>query len=134
MAMKLTARIERAPRVLQTLKKMDPSFNAAIFTDALTEIGLRVQRNAIKEQILSGNGPVHPTKLTHRSGALRDSIRVDRRRAPRSVDVGTDIAYGRRHEFGIAISPRPFLGPALDAIEPMFGKIVIKHWKRASGL
>jgi len=78
---------------------------------------------------------VHPSKLTNRSFRLRDSIGTDLRALPKFVEVGTDVDYAAKHEFGLKNFPeRPFMEPALKVIRPKMTGIVIRHWKREAGL
>ncbi len=125
----------------KALKRANPAVNTRIIRESLLEAAGRVQADAAGVQITGGGrgkgkglAPL-PNKLTSRTGALRRSIAVDRRPLPLAVEVGTDLAYGSIHEFGIGNYPkRPFMGPALDKISPQFGAIVVKRWKREARL
>lgn len=69
---------------------------------------LRVER-ATKGRLTGGN-PLHV-----RTGRLRASILVDTKRIGKTVrgEVGTDVFYGKVHEFGLkGMKKRPFLGPS----------------------
>ena len=122
-------------RLRKRLAKMDPQQNARILIKSYREIALKISANARNVQIRRGRGAVHPTKLTHRSFRLRDSIVPDFKGLPRFAEVGTNLFYGAIHEFGLGRFPaRPFMEPALDAISPTIPVIVTKHWKREAGL
>ena len=68
-------------------------------------------KSSKNEYFLSGGGPVHPSKLTSRSGRLRDSIRIIE---PIKTSSGFEgglraggpgIPYAAIHEFGGRTSP-----------------------------
>ncbi len=127
----------------QRLKKMNPAVNTRIIREGLLEAAGLIQANAAKIQITGGGRgkgkqlPPLPHKLTSRRGGsgLVGSIKVDRKPLPFAIEVGTDLDYGPVHEFGLGNYPeRPFMAPALDAIEPRIDDIIIKHWKREAKL
>ncbi len=69
-----------------------------------------------KSFIENHKGPVHPTKLTARTGNLRRSIqsRVNRKTGLVIGSIGTTVGYGRKHELGThMMASRPFLYPAI---------------------
>ena len=140
MAVKFKVSVVGSKQLRRKLERMDPGRNKAILRNSLIESALLVQRDAAKNQILTGGGGKrsgmtrpHPRHLTSRTGTLRRSIKVDRGPLPFAIDVGTDLVYGAYHELR-AKRRRPFLQPALDRVAPKFGDIFIKNWKRAAGL
>ena len=141
MAVGLRVSVVGSKALLRQLKRTNPAINRRIVTESLVEIALKVQTNAANLQITGGGRgkgkglSALPNKLTSRTGTLRRSIAVDRKPLPRAIEVGTDLVYGPIHEFGLGNFPeRPFMGPALDAISPQFGAVVIKRWKREARL
>ena len=139
MAATISVSVVGTKELKRKLEKMNPGVNKKIVRDSLIESALTLQANAATKQIRHGarKSPPIPGQLTNRLGGhgLVGSIRVNRGPLPFAIEVGTDKAYGPRHEFGTGGMPeRPFLQPALDAVAPKFGDIVVKHWKRAAGL
>ncbi len=135
--------------------KLDPKLSKRALSSALTEIALKVAKNAAEEQIIRGgrtlearrggrrgskmfDSPVDPKRITSRSGRLRASIAgqgfrrgIDDRKLPNEISVGSDVVYAPVHEFGNRFTrARPFLGPALEAIVPQMDDILAKHWER----
>ena len=142
MATQLRVSVVGMPALRRALDKMNPGVNRKIVRNSLIESALTIQRDAVKNQILSGGGgkrsgmtKPHSTFLTSRTGTLRRSIKVDRGPLPFAIEVGTDLVYGAAHEFGLGgMKKRAFMQPALDRAAPKFGDIVVKHWKREAGL
>jgi HK97 gp10 family phage protein len=135
MATSLSIKIEGGANLRKALAKLDPATNGAIFRGAVREAAPLIAANARNVQLRRGGGPVHPTQLTSRTFHLRDEIGPDYGGLPAFAEVGTDVFYGAIHEFGQGrMPPRPFMGPALEAIAPKIPAIVVKHWKKASGL
>ena len=142
MATKIRVSVVGTKALKRKLEKMNPGVNKKILRGSLIESALTVQRDAVKNQILSGGGgkksgrtKPHPKFLTSRTGTLRRSIKVDRGPLPFAIEVGTDLGYGAKHEFGLRGMPRrSFMQPALDRQAPKFGDIVVKQWKKAAGL
>lgn len=55
------------------------------------------------------------------TGATANSIGVDLEDAGLAASIGPTTSYAPYLEFGTRrMSPRPFMGPALDAVEPSF--------------
>lgn len=89
--------------------------------------------------------PAVPGILTTRTGRLRDSIgwRIDCKGKDIIGRVGTNVIYGRIHEYGgtagrnhaARIPPRPYLKPALEAearnIKKDLGTMIAGALKRA---
>jgi len=135
MALVIAAKLKFDPGVKRKLAKLNPTATPRVFEKAAMEVALRIQTLAQKKYILSGNGPVHAKYLTHRTGNLRDSIRVDRSGLPRKIEVGTEVLYGAYHETGKGVKKaRPFMAPALKEVQPKIPAIFVKHWKREAGL
>lgn len=87
--------------VQRVLKTLDVKARPRPIARGLTKIGLLVQKIATQDvMIRGGQGPPHPTRLTSRTGTLRRSYSVNRRRLPQFVEVGTPLIYGRTHELG----------------------------------
>jgi len=143
MATALRVSLVGTKELQRRLKQMNPAINKRIIKESLLEGALKVQTNAASIQITGGGrgkgkglAPLR-NKLTSRTGTLRRSIAVDRKPLPFAIEVGSDLAYAAPHEFGFPkrnLPPRPFMGPALDAVSPQFGAIVIKRWKREAKL
>jgi len=88
-----------------------------------------VQQGAIKVQSIAQaqylSGP-RPQKLGVISGRLWGSItaKSDRKGNTITGKTGTNVMYGPKHEFGINVKKRPFLGPALkDSTKFIQGRI-----------
>ena len=55
------------------------------------------------------------------TGATANSIGVDLENGGLAASIGPTTSYAAYLEFGTRrMSPRPFMGPALDAVEPSF--------------
>lgn len=55
------------------------------------------------------------------TGTLRRSIHHEISDDGLDAEVGTDVEYGPAQEFGTSVMPpAPYLGPALDEMEPTF--------------
>ncbi len=142
MATQIRVSVVGLPELQRRLEKMNPGTNKRILRKSLIESALLIQRDAAKNQILAGGGgkrggmtKPHPKFLTSRTGTLRRSIKVDRGPLPFAIEVGTDLGYGAKHEFGLGgVKKRSFMQPALDRVAQKFGDIVTKHWKREAGL
>lgn len=130
----VTVKLEGGAKLRAALKKMNPAQNLRIFTKSAGEVAQLIATNAKEVQLLKGDGPVDQLKLTNRSLRLSQSIGIDFSPLPKAIEVGTNVVYGARHEFGIGIKARPFMAPALEAVRPKIPGIVIKHWKREAGL
>jgi hypothetical protein len=128
----------------KALAKLDPATNARIMITSFRQVAVLIAANARNVQILSGGGEPHRSRLTHRSRDLRDSIGPDFSGLPLYAEVGTKLFYGAIHEYGgtfarkggttVTFPERPFMGPALDAIEPKIPEVVVRNWKREGGL
>lgn len=130
-----TVKIEGGAELRRRLNKMDPATNFRIMRKGIAEIAVKISSNARTKQLLKGRGDVQPSRLTNRSFDLRDSIGPDLRALPKFAEVGTDIDYAARHEFGLDGYPvRAFMEPALEAIEPQIPAIIVKHWRRQGGV
>jgi HK97 gp10 family phage protein len=139
MAVSIGVSVTGTKELKRALERMNPGTNKRILRNSLLEAAFMLQKDAATNQIRHGarKSPPIPGKLTNRHGGagLVGSIRVNRGPLPFAIEVGTDKAYGARHEFGTRGMPRrPFLQPALDKIAPKFGDIVVKHWKKEAGL
>lgn len=92
---------------------------------ALTRSSMFIARE-VKSAHLSGpkmqRGMGHPTMATLavRTGRLRRSItqRVAVEPGRYSAIIGTNVPYGRKHEFGQGVPFRPFLRPSLEKKRP----------------
>ena len=134
----------------KALRRMSPAQQRDIIESSLLECAQRIQANAKDKQILGGGAKAvvrgrgvqikpHPTKLTHRTRTLSRAIAVDLK-PPSSVDVGVlsgtnskALRYAAVHEFGTMGFPRPFIQPALEAVEGRFPEVFLRHWRRVSG-
>ncbi len=144
MATALRVSLVGTKELQRRLKQMNPAINKRIIRESLVEAAGKIQTNAALVQITGGGRgkgqglPPLPHKLTSRTGTLRRSIAVDRKPLPLAIEIGPNPpadGYGEIHELGLGNYPkRPFMGPALDAISPEFGAIVIKRWKREAKL
>lgn len=148
MAVRVVAEVEGMKPLLAMLKKLSPEKSSEILVRSLLECAHLVAENAKREQIIRGgrfnvpgprggknlqDRPPHPSKLTSRSGRLRDSISPRWHRKPWSIDVGTDVVYGRVHEEGIPPFPkRAYLEPAVEATERRFPDIFMRNWRRVA--
>lgn len=138
----ISVRIEGGKNLQAALRRMDPEQNLRIFRLSAGEIALKIATNAKEAQLLKGGGPISlpsqtkgSKRLYNRSHRLYDSIGVDFSPLPKAVEVGSDVIYAPRHEYGLGGMPaRPFMRPALDAIKPKIPGIVVKHWKREARL
>ena len=76
-------------------------------------------------------GP-RPQRLGVVTGRLRSSLLVDTERDGHTVrgTMGTDVYYARKHEFGIGVRKRPFLGPAMKAKSRQVRTIVNDAFER----
>ena len=127
----------------RVIRGIDPETNPRYIRQALRKGGLLIQRNAARKQIKpGGKGPPERTRLTSRTGTGRRSIRVDRGGLTNFfVDIGSDLKYMQLHEVGGTVQrrqhtrqlaggtlvtvrahsatfgARPYLAPALDAVE-----------------
>ncbi len=89
----------------------------------LARSGLAVQREAQKR--IHGERATNPPHLLGIiTGRLRGSIAVDLASDGLSVTVGTNVEYAEKHELGIFVPARPFMGPGLKAAEPFILKEV----------
>lgn len=134
--------------VRQFTDRLKPEVSKRVLSRALTEIAMKIAKNAAEEQIIRGgrfsrggklyDTPVDPVRITSRTGRLRASIAaqgfrrgIDDSRLPREISVGSDVVYAPVHEFGNTTTrARPFLAPALEAIIPEMDEILAKHWER----
>ena len=65
------------------------------------------------------------------TGALRNSIQAETT-GELEGEVGVGVEYGPYVEFGtVKTAPQPFLGPAVDAVQPAFEKAVAAVIARA---
>ncbi len=128
-------KLEGGAKLRKRLNKMDPASNFAILRRSISEVAVKISSDARENQLLKGRGRVHDSKLTNRSFTLRNSIGVDLRALPKFAEVGTDLKYAARHEFGLDGFPvRAFMEPAFEKISPQVPAIIVKHWKREAGL
>jgi phage gpG-like protein len=145
MAVSLSINVEGIEAVQAQLDRINPRKNPKMVGRALVNCALLTQKIATEEKIIRGGrfrGPAgprggkgkmmsskpHPTKLTSRTSRLRDSIAVNRRALPWSVEVGTDVVYAAVHEYGGKHHPpRPYLGPALEDASKRFGDIFARE-------
>ena len=141
MAALMRASIQNTAEVRRFLERINPGENKRIVRNALVRSALEVQKNAVDLQIAAGGRgkgkalSVLPHKLTSRTGTLRRSIGLDKSDLPFAIEVGTALVYGGVHEHGSRTHPkRPFMAPALAAISPRFGQIVVAEWTKAAGL
>jgi len=120
-------------------KRLGKQIPASAVPDGLVELGLWIQSNAAREQIIRGGpkgAPPDARQLTSRTGTLRRSIRVDRQGLPKVVSVGSDLEYARPHELGSPkqnLPARPYLTPAAAEAERrgLPESIMNKHIRRA---
>jgi hypothetical protein len=134
---------EKVQRLLKTLKP--PTSDKAI-TAGLIGAAKAVAADAKLNQIIRGGAfmtssigvaaaafnikggradlKVNPHRLTSRSGNLRDSIVINRTKAPRSMEVGPWREYGRTHEFGFSGS----VTVKLHQRQVVFGRKVAKKF------
>lgn len=116
------------------LRRMSPQSNPAWVRRGMLKVGFQMQTLAASKYILRGGGPrapVHPTMLTSRTGTLRRSIAVNRRRLPFTVSVGTHLRYGRTHELGLGPYPRrAFLDPALQEVAKTAANVLAEEWEK----
>lgn len=151
MPVSLRVNVKGTADVVRMLNRVSPKKNGRWVTEALIESAERVQTLAARKYIIGGgrfrgprgprggkgkltDAPVNPHRITSRSNFLRSRIAVDHARAPRSVEIGTDVIYGPVHELGspkLGIRARPFLQPALEEASSAFEGIFIKEWKKA---
>lgn len=105
---------------------------AMFFAEAKSKMSFLV--GLYKSKIYSsGKAPVHPTKLTARTGHLRRSIqaRVIRKKGLVVGSIGTNVFYGRRHELGImGMKQRAFLLPAIRDNITKINDIINQEIKR----
>lgn len=115
------------------LKKLDPKTNPEFVRRALVKGGFLIQSDAQMNQIeRGGKGPPLPHRLTSRTGTGRRSIRVDRGGLPNFfVDIGSDLRYMQLHETGGKTMPaRPYLAPALDAVDEKLEGLFLREWDK----
>ena len=140
----------------RTVRNMNPETNPKFVRSALTKGGLLIQRNAARKQIIpGGKAPPAKKRLTSRTGTGRRSIRVDRSGLSRFyVDIGSDLEYMKLHEIGGTVQrrqharrtksgnlaavtahsatfpARPYLAPALDAVNDELEQLFFEAWDR----
>jgi hypothetical protein len=145
MAVRLSVTVDKAQMAAfrATLSRLQvPKLNIALKSFLLTA-GYAVLNNAVEHQIIRQgririlgprggrgklvNSDVDPRRLTNRHGghglvgSLSQNRGTDRSGLPRYIDVGSDKKYAPVHEYGLGhYPPRPFLKPALAAVEPRF--------------
>jgi len=109
----------------RALKRVDAVGTKKIISKTLVDAAQMVARNAASKQIRSGGvrSPVHPTRLTSRTGDLRSSIYggagvfpgMDPSGLPNFIAIGSNLNYAGKHEYGTGgMKKRPYLSPALD--------------------
>jgi len=136
MSIALSVTVEGVEELRSFFGRIDPARAPAFVARALTACALAVQAdstgNRIQRSAPRGAPPNPPPgPLISRTGTLRRSIRVDRGGLPHFVDVGTDLIYGAVHELGTGRTPaRPFLQPALRAVQGRFQAIFEAEWAR----
>ncbi len=146
-------RIELEGRGFEELQRKLKKARQAIDLDGwMNRSCARVVAYSKKQRFRGGGGgkkgagvPAVPGILTTRTGRLRDSIgwRIERKGKELIGRVGTNVVYGRIHEYGgtagrnraANIRPRPYLKPALERearnIRQDLGKMVAGALKRA---
>ena len=135
MAASLSFRVDGGAKLRKALSKLNPGENARIFTSSARQAAVLIAANARNVQLRRGRGAVHATQLTSRSFYLRDHIGPDFRGFPRFAETGTDVFYGAIHEFGLGgFDKRPFMAPALDAVDSQSPGIIVRNWKKEAGL
>ena len=105
----ISIHVEGVARVLAALDQLSPARNPKFVGDFLYSVAFAISTKAKRETIIRGGGmkaPVHPTRITSRTGKGRDSIAVDADNSPVSVSVGTNVGYMLLHEFGGDVSVR----------------------------
>ncbi len=147
MAGAIKIRVDGGANLTRVMNNIDPSRNPEFVRRALIKGGLLVQKNAAEKQIKrGGRAKPLPNKLTSRSGTGRRSIRTDRSGLPRFfVDIGSDLKYMQLHETGGTVTrrsskgnthqatfpPRPYMAPALAAVNTDLGGAFFREWDRA---
>ena len=124
-----------------------------IFDRGLNRMALDIQSIATRKYL---SGP-RPVKVDVVTGALRRSVRVDRGKLPRFIEIGSDLVYAPVHEFGakinargggfltfklrdgsfrrvrsVTIPARPWLQPALDDADRKFPTILLQEIERSA--
>jgi phage gpG-like protein len=152
MAVALSITVQGVEELRKRLDRLSPKKNPAWVRRSLIDCAELTQKISAEEMIIRGGrfrgpkGPrggkgkmtdaaVHATKLTSRSGHLRDMIRVNHSPLPWAIEVGTDLIYGAVHELGkhkrIPNYPaRPFLKPGLEKAAKKFDDIFMREWKK----
>lgn len=113
------------------MRKIDPKTNPEFVRRALVKGGFLIQRDAQLNQIArGGKGPPLRDRLTSRTGTGRRSIRVDRKGLREFfIDIGSDLRYMQLHETGGKTMPaRPYLAPALDAVDKDLERLFSREW------
>jgi len=116
----IKSRLVIDPKARAQMARMDPARNARIFAKSALQAAFMIQANAANVQILKGGGGAKAkrkglwkapqkgpgAKLYSRTGRLRGDIAVDRGPLPRAVEIGSDLNYAARHEFGTKGMPK----------------------------
>jgi phage gpG-like protein len=116
---------ERLKRVLANLNGDWPRLQEMLLRRYAEEVGKNARSN------VTGGNPLHV-----RTGRLRGSIGYEFR-GDDTVAVGTNVHYGKYHEFGNGVPQRPWLGPALNtfagsARQDSIGRSVLRRFMRAA--
>lgn len=143
----------QAAAISRTLRQLRAPQLRAPVRRFLLKAGYAVLKDAAENQIIRGgrvrgpsgprggrgkrtDTPPHPSRLTSRTGELRQSLGAnrgtDRSGLPRYVDVGSDLDYAPIHELGLGPYPkRPFLAPAAEAVSPQFPQMLLAELEAA---
>jgi phage gpG-like protein len=147
--MRLVLDKKSAAEVDRLLNRISPKQNRNIWRNSLRRMALLVSNNAKTQQIAQGGGPVRDHKLTSRTYSLAGSITEDFAQIPKLASVIAPVPYGAIHEYGGTVTRRahqrtrdgttfrvsahsatykrrPYLEPALDAMQSRFAPIVIR--------
>lgn len=138
-----TRGVFRTEGLEETLGAMEAPELTHTLARALAKSAAVIQTEITTKQIIrSSRGPVHPKRITSRSGELRRSISggrgVDlsraRKRRGASIDVGSDLVYAAVHEFGspkLNIPIRKFIEPGFEKSRKKVETIFLQEWKRS---
>lgn len=157
MALVYRISLDGVEEVQRLLRRLQPPQSDRAASAALVRSALLVQKQAARVEILPGGRQApHPTRLTSRTGTGRRSIRVNRTRLPRAIEVGSDLRYMSAHEGGFRgvvqvpsyrrlnhtvrahsrrmnLPARPFLGPALEKTASQFSGIFVEEIAKRLG-
>lgn len=114
----VSVRIEGFKQLDKRLKGIGPKGVSKIMSAVLRTGAFKVQSLATTKYMRRGGGPPVPGILTIRTGTLARSIGTDFSQLPARAEVGTNVVYAARHEFGDP--KRPFMTPAADKVGGKF--------------